>query len=123
MQNVCQPLYNEGRNITGRASAAVTGKRFVRISGNSTDGVPAVAHATAAERVWGVSGYDAAEDAILPVIRKGVVPVTAEGALSADDEVEVGTAGKATVLDTGVAVGVVLFDAADGDDVMIALYE
>ncbi len=123
MQNACQPLYTEGRNITGRASAAVTGKRFVAISGNGTEGVPSVAHATAASQIFGVAGYDAASGGTLPVIRKGVVPVKTAGAISAGDEVEVGANGQAVTKSAGVAVGVALFDAASGADAFIALYE
>lgn len=123
MQNPCQPLYAEGRNITGRASAAVTGKRFVAISGNATDGIPACSPATAAGRIFGVAGYDGAAGETFPVIRKGVVPVTASGAIAAGDEVEVAAAGKAATHAAGVAVGEALFDAADGADAFVALYE
>lgn len=123
MQNPCQPLYQEGRNITGRASAAVTGKRFVAISGNGTDGIPPVAHAAAGGRTFGVAGYDAATGEVLPVIRKGVVPVKAAAAISAFAEVEVGSTGQAIPKASGVAVGYALFDAASGADAQIHLYE
>lgn len=123
MQNVCNPSFDDGNTITGRASAGVTGKRFVAISGNSTDGVPAVAHATAAGRVFGVAGYDAASGAILPVVRKGVVPVLAAAAIAAFEEVEVGANGRAVPKASGVAVGYAMFDAADATDAQIVLYE
>lgn len=138
MQNACQPLYLEGRNITGRASAAVTGKRFVKISGNGTEGLPSVAHAAAGQLVFGVSGYDAASGTSLPVIRKGVVPVTAGAALAAGQRVQSDANGQAVVyvppttdptatvaqtVDTIPHAGTVLFDAAAGADAFIALTE
>lgn len=123
MQNACQPLFQEGRNITGRASAAVTGKRVVAISGNATDGIPSVAHANAAGRKWGVAGYDAAAGEIVPVIRKGVVPITTSGAIVAGAEVEVGANGTVVTKAAGIAIGECLFDAANGADAFISLYE
>lgn len=123
MQNVCQPLFDDGNTITGRASADVTGKRLVKISGNATDGVPAVNHATAAGRVFGAAAYDAASGTILPIIRKGVVPILATGAIAAFAQVEVAANGTVSTLASGVAVGYALFDAADATDALIALYE
>lgn len=123
MQNVCQPLYNEARNISGRPTAAVIGKRFVAISGNGSGGAPSIAHAAAGARVFGVAGYDAAIGELVPVIRKGVVPVTAAAAISANNEVEVGANGQVIPKAAGIAVGVALFDAANGADALIALYE
>lgn len=123
MQNACQPLYQEGRNITGRTSAAVVGKRFLTISGNGTEGLPSVAHATAAGRVFGVAGYDAAISTNVPVIRKGVLPVTTAGVIAANAEVEVGANGFAVTKAAGIAVGFALFDAASGADAFVVLYE
>ncbi len=123
MQNACQPLYQEGRNVTGRAKTAVTGKRFVAITGNGTEGVPDCGHATAAGRVFGVAGYDAAIGEAFPVFRKGVVPVKTSGAVTAFAEVEVGATGLAVAKTAGVAVGYAMFDAAAGADAFICLYE
>lgn len=124
MANENTGVYEPGRDISGRATAAVTGKRFLKISGNRVGGNIAVAHADAAGRTCGVSKYDAALGEICGVARGNsrVTHVTAEGAIAAFAEVEVGTAGKATALDAGVAVGYALTGAADGADAEISLY-
>lgn len=127
MQNPCTPLFQEGRNITGRATAAVVGKRVLAISTNGTEGVPNVAYATAAGKWFGVSGYDAAptdpQAGLLPVIRKGVVPITTSAAVTAGAEVEVGANGTVVPRSAGIAIGQALFDAASGADALVALYE
>jgi hypothetical protein len=118
---VCEP----GRDITGRASAGVTGKRFLKITGNrGAAGNIAVAHATAAGRVCGVSKYDAASGDIVGVARGNsrVTYVTASGSIAAFAEVEVGTAGVAVTKTSGIAVGYALTGAADGEDAQISLY-
>ncbi len=119
--NIAQPL-QLGSDITCKATSAVTGRRFVAISTNGSKGVPNVAHATAGVQPFGVSAYDAANGEALPVIRKTIVQVTAGAALSAGNEVQVGTAGVAIVKDAGVAVGRVVFDAANGAPAFIDLY-
>lgn len=124
MANENEGVYEPGRDITGRASAAVTGKRFLKISGNrAASGNISVAHADAAGRVCGVSKYDAASGEIVGVARGNsrVTYVTADGALAAFDQVEVGTAGKAKKFASGVAVGYALTAAADGADAQISL--
>ncbi|MEB3021305.1 DUF2190 domain-containing protein [[Mycobacterium] crassicus] len=125
MANENVGVYEPGRDITGRATASVTGKRFLKISGNRTGtGNIAVAPADAAGRVCGVSKYDAASGEIVGVARGNsrVTHVTADGAITAFAEVEVGTAGKAKALDSGKAVGYALTAAADGADAEISLY-
>lgn len=125
MANENYGVYDCGCDISGRASAAVTGKRFLKISGNrGSAGNIAVAHADAGGRVAGVSKYDAASGDIVGVVRGNsrVTYVTADGAIAAFAEVEVGTAGKAKTKGTGVAVGYVLTAAADGADAEVSLY-
>lgn len=124
MANENVGVYEPGRDITGRATAAVTGKRFLKISGNRSNGNIAVAHADAAGRVCGVSKYDAASGAIVGVARGNsrVTHVTADGAIAAFAEVEVGAAGKAKTKTAGIAVGYALTAAADGADAEISLY-
>lgn len=125
MTNENVGVYEPGRDITGRATAAVTGKRFLKISGDRTaTGNIAVSPADAAGRVCGVSKYDAASGDIVGVARGNsrVTYVTADGTLAAFDEVEVGTAGKAKKFASGVAVGYALSAAADGADAEISLY-
>jgi hypothetical protein len=116
-------VYEPGRDITAVASAAVTGKRFVAISGNRTAaGSLSVAHAAAAGRVLGVAAHDAAIGQLVRVCRGGVVKVTAEGAIAAHAAVQVGANGQALTLAAGIAVGYCLTAAAAGADAEIALY-
>ena len=124
MANELIDIYKPGTDITGRASAAVTGKRFLKISGNRAGGNIAVAHADAGGRTCGVATFDAASGSVVGVARGNsrVVPVTADGAIAAWAEVEVGTAGKAKTIGTGKAVGYALTAAADGADAQISLY-
>ena len=118
-------VYDPGKDITGQATSTVTTRRFLLVSGNRTPGGNiAVAPATAAGRVCGVAGNDAAVGALVRVVRGNsrVVKVTADGAISAFAEVEVGTAGKAKTKTSGVAVGYAVTGAADGVDAEISLY-
>lgn len=127
MANEMVDVYEPGRDITGRASGTITGKRFLKISGNRSGGNVAVAHADsgAGGRVFGVSKYDAASGAIVGVARGNarVVTVTADGPIAAFAEVEVGSAGKAkTAGGTNPKVGYVLTAATDGNDAEVSLY-
>ncbi len=117
-------VYEPGRDLTGRTTAAVTGRRFLAISGNRVGGNIAVAPATAAGRVFGVAKYDAASGALVGIARGNsrVVTVAADGPIAAFAEVEVGSAGKAKTLASGVAVGYAVTGAADGANAEISLY-
>ncbi|MFG1785686.1 capsid cement protein [Rhodococcus oryzae] len=116
-------VYNPGRDITAVATAAVTAKRFLRITGNRSDGNIAVAHATAGGRIAGVAAADADADALVPIARghSRVVKVTAGAAITAFAEVEVGADGKAIPATTGNAVGYAVTAAASGADAQISL--
>lgn len=126
MANENVGVYKAGQDLTGTTSAAVTGKRFLRISGNrnTTNGTITVAHATAAGRICGVSNQDAASGATVGIHRGAsrVTFVTASGAIAAFAEVEVGTNGVAVTKSAGVAVGYAVTAAADGADAEISLY-
>src|SRR5690348_12731980 len=90
-------IYAPGDNITGEATATITAKTFLAISGNrTTGGNIAVAPATAAGRIVGVARSDAASGEVVSIARGGgrVVKVTAGGTIAAFAEVEVGSAGK-----------------------------
>lgn len=139
--NECIPLYEPGAAISAKATAAVTGKRLVAVSGDPDNAnfpglesdadvasavtgtnQPKFAHATAAERADGVSSYDAPNGGHFYVIGQNcgeAIPVTADGAITAGDDLEVGTAGKAAVHSAGVIVGTALNSCADGEDVFI----
>ncbi len=128
MANECLPLFDPGSALTATASAAVTGKRFVGVTGalNAATGVlPTVAHATAATRALGVAVRDTASGARLTVeTRPGsVVPVTCAAAITAGAEVEVGSTGRATTLAAGKPVGQALSTTTAADtDVFVRLY-
>ena len=138
MANECIPFYEDGDELTGYCTAAVTGKRFVMISGDrlsgpglvlsSTDtsgGNYRIAPATAAGRIAGVAARDAAIGDTVLFLRgpgAGILPVTAGAAITAFEEVEVGAGGTAVPLASGVAVGVAMSGAANGADAEIALY-
>lgn len=125
MANENSGVYEPGVDLTCTTSAAVTGKRFVAITGNrSTSGNITVAHATAAAKAFGVSKYDAASGALVGVQRGNsrVTFVTAGAALTAGQDVEVGANGTAVVKSAGVAVGFAVTAAANGADAEISLY-
>lgn len=115
--------YAPGDVITAVATAGITARRFLRISGNRNySGSLTAAHATAAGRVIGVASADASTGGVVAIVRDGVARVTADGPIAAFDEIEVGTDGKAKTKNTGVAVGVAVTGAASGTDAEIALY-
>lgn len=84
-------VYAPGADITAEATATVTGRRFVRISGNrATGGNLSVAHATAAARAFGVARHDATTGELVSIARGGVVKVTTGAVIAAGADVEVG---------------------------------
>lgn len=118
-------VYDPGATITAQATAAVTAKRFLAISGNRTaSGNISVAPAAPVGRTCGVAGNDAAVGELVRVVRGGgrVVRVTASGAIAAGAEVQVGANGTATTKAAGVAVGYAITGAADAADAEISLY-
>jgi predicted RecA/RadA family phage recombinase len=132
--NPCIPFYEPGKSITCQASATVTGKRFVAISGNRQSG-PALSTATdggnylvapagAGVRAFGVSGHDAASGEKVKVRRGSgwVLPVTAGGTITAGAEVECDSVGRAIALASGKALGIATTGATSGNDAEIALY-
>lgn len=122
--NECNPFKLPGTDVTGQATAAITGKRFVGISGNIlADGSLSLAPAAAASRAVGVAKYDAAVGEKVGVYRgaRMVVPVTAGAAITAGQAVEVGTLGQAIPLAAGIAVGYAETAAASGADARICL--
>lgn len=123
--NPAVPFYSEGKEFTCHAGAAITGKRFVRVSANASAERPVVSHAGAgALDVLGVSGFDAAIGEGVTVYRKpNVMPVTAGATITAGQRVESDATGKAIPFATaGAAVGIALADAANGADAKIALF-
>jgi len=118
-------VYEPGQDLTAVTTAAVTGKRFLMISGSrAANGNVSVSHATAAGRVCGVSKWDAASGALVGVARGNsrVTFVTAGGNIAAFAEVEVGSNGQAVTKASGVAVGYAVTAATSGGDAEISLY-
>lgn len=131
--NVCHPFY-ETSDVTFTATAAVTGKTFIAPSANreSGPGLSAtpegsnykMATCGAGDKPFGVARYDVAKDAKGGAIGTPgrIVPVTTGGAIAAGDEVEVGSAGKAIKLASGIAVGLCVSGAASGAEAEVKLY-
>ena len=134
--NECIPYFDAGEDVSARAEAAVTGKRFVMISdpqdgsaaamgldSAASGGLVVCSHATAATKPFGVASYDAAINGRFYVIRgQKIVPVRAGANITAGQQVEVGTNGQAIPLASGIAVGVAVDSASSGADCPIALY-
>jgi hypothetical protein len=122
-KNPAVPFYDDASVISCQAAAAITGKRFVAGSGNTTDGRPRVATAGAGARVFGVAGGDTIANDGVTVYRGSTqaVPVTAGAALTAWQDVESDAAGRAVPLTTGVRAGTVTEDCANGGDAKIFL--
>ncbi len=138
MANDCIPYKRPGQDVTGLAEVAITGKRCVQISGPRTSGPGLAATAEgsvytvglpsttgalgAAKRIFGVSKYDAAQGAMVGVVRGGIVPITAGGNITAGVEVETAADGRVITLASGVAVGVACNTTTTGNDCEVALY-
>lgn len=125
--------YKPGQDITCHANVALTGKRCVAIVGNrqSGPGLSATAEGgnyivglpTGAGRIFGVAASDAAIGTKVNVIRDGVVPITAGGAIAAFAEVEVLGDGRVVTRTTGIPIGVCLTAASSGNDAEVELYK
>lgn len=125
--NAITPLFEPSTIITCRVTAAVGAGKFVAPSGNF-EGGPAlvvatplvggnliqVAHCGAGLKALGVAIYDGATDGDpIPVaIGRGIWPVVSSGAIAAGAQVEVGAAGVAIALASGIAVGQAVSAAA-----------
>jgi hypothetical protein len=129
MANDLVPFFDEADQITGTATAAVIGKRFVRITGDlQADGTVSIGPPAAGGRVFGIAEQDAAIGRRVGVIRERgqLVPATtgaASGAMAAFAEVQVDATGAIIPLAAGVAVGyIVTGTAGNGADAMLSLY-
>lgn len=95
------------------AAGALLAERFVTATG---------AYATAAGNAFGVTNTSAAAGDLVSTDNLGTTVVTAGGAFAKGARLEVGTAGKAVVRASGVAVAIALQAAtADGDRVEVFL--
>lgn len=119
--NPAVPFWDKAETLTAHAEAAITGKRFVTISGARTDGKPTVSHAAAGAPA-GVSGYDAPAGSDVTVYQgKQVMPVTAAVAITAGDALYSTADGSATNVAAGPIRGYAFDDAAAGTDVPVKL--
>ena len=123
--NPAVPYWDEADTITCHAGAAITGKRFVGISGPRIDGNPTVTHAAAAaapSRV-GVAAYDAAVGAKVTVyFGHQVMPVTVgAAAVAAGAPVGSDATGLAVAAGANPPLGTAFDDAAVGVDCPVKL--
>lgn len=123
----------ETTDLTGRATAAITGKRFLDVSAaltlglnTSTDGgVMGVAPAGAGVRAIGVSIYDqpTVGGMVGFVGTPGrVVIVTAGATVAFGAEVECDASGRAITLASGKSLGKALTGATVGNDLVVKLH-
>lgn len=132
----CIPFYEPGQQITAHVEADVLGCRMVAISdpkqGPQTDVLSTTAEGqnivvspcAADAKPFGVAAYDAVAGKKVGVISGPgfIVPVTADGAITAGAEVEVGAAGKVKVYADGIKAGLAVDTVADGALAKIKLY-
>jgi hypothetical protein len=130
--NVSVAYFEEG-DVSFRATAAVTGKRFIAPSGDVTGGpglstdfenVYRCAHAGSGVKPCGVSQYDVAIGSRGPQHGNPgkIVPVTAGAALTAGQEVQSDATGQAIPLAAGRPAGLCMSGASNGADAQIKLY-
>jgi|SRR6187431_351122 len=125
MANDCIPYRKPGEDIPFHASAAVTGKRFVKISGNrqSGPGLSAtaegsnyqMAQAVAGDRAAGVAAWDVPINGKGNCIQQGIVPVTSGAAIAAGAEVQSDANGKAITLAAGKSLGICMTGVGGAD--------
>jgi hypothetical protein len=110
-----QILKEPGASVTFKATAAVTGKRFLKITGNRTGGgmgglstdlanVYQMAQAVADDNAVGVSAQDVANGALGRCIGGGIVTVESGAAVAAGAIVKADAQGRAITWATAGAV-------------------
>lgn len=106
------PLFTPGKAFTLKASAAITGRQLLAITGAGT-----VGPAGAASAAWiGVASNDTAANDSVTVFAEGVQEVVASGAIAAGDAVIAGAAGTVATNASPTAqnlVGIALNSAAN----------
>lgn len=117
------PYRGPVHGVAVQTTAAVTGGRFVAVSANAAPG-PAlsrtalqkniqVAHCGAGAMARGVASTDASASGVfLTAFDQGTVPVEAGATLTAGQQVESDSVGRAIPLNTGKALGTVERDTA-----------
>lgn len=142
MANDLVRVMEEGEDLTGQATAAVTGKRFLRVSaarnhkfnvlgttGASDNNYKVAPCGVVGQPALGVAKYDQPNiGGKVGIARGGIVPVTAGAALTAGTEVMTDALGQAIpwVTAAGEAnkkLGIAMDDAVLGTDAEILLYD
>jgi predicted RecA/RadA family phage recombinase len=143
MANDLIPFKLPGDDITGVATAAITGKKCVQITAAKPAGPSGTLAATAdtghlyqvghpgaggralgaGKRIFGVAKWDAPIGGKVGIAKDGIVPITCSAAVLAGAEVEVAADGSIIPNAAGVAIGLCLNDAAINTDAEIDLYE
>lgn len=111
------PYFRPGDDVTSYATERLPVNTFVKIVSGGTPTRPHVAPAGEGEAAFGIAGRDGDEGDYVRIVREGIAPVIAGGAISAADPVVVGADGKAVAGDAASAnpVGIATADAeADG---------
>ena len=109
------PYFRPGQEVTAQATASIPVNTFVKIVSGGTGTRPHVAAAAADESAFGIAGRDAEEGDFVRIVRGGIAPVLAGGAITAGAAVYVGADGKAVSDGTANPVGIATADAeADG---------
>lgn len=135
MYSAIEPFYEPGDNITGHTTTAVLAGRFAELKGRQSGGSPGLSssanggnylttYPAAGKKADGVYLTNAAQGTKTTVrgAPGAVFPVTTGGVIADGDEVEVGAAGVAIKLATGIAVGKAMVGAASGGTAEIRLY-
>jgi hypothetical protein len=129
-----QLLKEPGSSLTYKASAAVTGKRFLKVTGNRTGGgmgglsadlanAYQMAQTVADENAVGVSAQDCASGALGRCISGGIVTVESGAAVAAGAIVKSDGSGRAiTWITAGAVLGIAMTGVgASGADLEVKL--
>ena len=120
------PFFEDGDELTCTPTVAVTGKQFVKISGDiQADGTYSIAPCGAGNIPIGVAMWDAAvgQRVTVKTISSGnIMPVVATAALAAGVSVKSDAGGQAVAAATGdLSSGFVMTGAGAGADAQISL--
>lgn len=110
------PIFMGPPPHTAVAASAVTGGQVLEVAATGTVQTAAAASVS----VLGVAGFDAAANVEVVVFRGGVQELTANGTVTAGQQVEAAATGQVRTLAAGRAIGVALTTATTGNKVQIA---